>query len=93
MTTESGSAVTRLAIGDNVVISCVTSCGRCSSCHEGNCAHCLGDEGASGTGWVFGHLVDGIQAQYVRVPYVETAVYQTRTHSTAHGRSVASASS
>src|SRR6187401_3846280 len=32
--------------------------------------------GASGIGWVFGHLIDGTQAEYVRVPYAETSVYK-----------------
>jgi alcohol dehydrogenase len=74
--TEVGSAVAQLAVGDNVIISCIKSCGRCSFCQQGNFAHCLGDEGASGIGWVFGHLIDGTQAEYVRVPYAETSVYK-----------------
>jgi threonine dehydrogenase-like Zn-dependent dehydrogenase len=24
-------------------------------------------------GWIFGHLIDGTQAEYVRVPYAETS--------------------
>jgi len=74
--TEVGSAVTQLAVGDNVIISCIKSCGQCSFCQQGIFAHCLGDEGASGIGWVFGHLIDGTQAEYVRVPYAETSVYK-----------------
>jgi alcohol dehydrogenase len=74
--TEVGSAVTQLAVGDNVIISCIKSCGHCSFCQQGISAHCLGDEGASGIGWVFGHLIDGTQAEYVRVPYAETSVYK-----------------
>ena len=66
--TEVGSSVTQLAVGDNVIISCIKSCGHCSFCQQGIFAHCLGDEGASGIGWVFGHLIDGTQAEYVRVP-------------------------
>jgi alcohol dehydrogenase len=38
-------------------------------------SHCLGAEGASGIGWIFGHLIDGTQAEFVRVPYAETSVY------------------
>jgi alcohol dehydrogenase len=75
-TTEVGSSVTQLAPGDNVIISCIKSCGQCSFFRQGNFAHCLGDEGASGIGWVFGHLIDGTQAEYVRVPYAETSVYK-----------------
>jgi hypothetical protein len=39
--TEVGSSVTQLAPGDNVIISCIKSCGQCSFCRQGNFAHCL----------------------------------------------------
>jgi alcohol dehydrogenase len=71
-----GGDVTRFAAGDKVIISCIKSCGRCSFCQQGIFAHCLGNEGASGIGWVFGHLIDGTQAEYVRVPYAETSLYR-----------------
>ena len=74
--TDVGSDVTRFAAGDKVIISCIKSCGRCSFCQQGVFAHCLGNEGASGIGWVFGHLIDGTQAEYVRVPYAETSLYR-----------------
>jgi alcohol dehydrogenase len=74
--TEVGSSVTTLAGGDNVIISCIKSCGHCLFCKQGIFAHCLGDEGAVGIGWVFGHLIDGTQAEFVRVPYAETSVYK-----------------
>jgi alcohol dehydrogenase len=82
--TEVGSSVTKLAVGDNVIISCIKSCGYCSFCQQGIFAHCLGDEGASGIGWVFGHLIDGTQAEYVRVPYAETSVYKVPDGVTNH---------
>ncbi|PYI64099.1 alcohol dehydrogenase [Arthrobacter livingstonensis] len=74
--TEVGSAVSNLAVGDRVILSCVSACGRCDYCKKGMFSHCLGDEGASGIGWIFGHLIDGTQAEYVRVPYAETSVYK-----------------
>lgn len=74
--TEVGSAVTSLKVGDQVIISCIKSCGRCTFCKQGLYAHCLGDEGAVGIGWVFGHLIDGTQAEFVRVPYAENSVYK-----------------
>ena len=74
--TEVGSAVAALAVGDKVIISCIKSCGRCSFCKQGLFGHCLGDEGASGIGWVFGHLIDGTQAEYVRVPYADNSLYK-----------------
>ena len=73
--TEIGSAVTSLKVGDEVILSCVSACGHCDYCKQGVFSHCLGAEGASGIGWIFGHLIDGTQAEYVRVPYAETSVY------------------
>src|SRR5579863_1236958 len=54
--TEVGQAVSKLAVGDRVIISCITSCGTCSYCHQQLPSHCLDDEGTSGIGWIFGHL-------------------------------------
>jgi len=74
--TEVGSAVGRLAVGDRVIISCITSCGSCSYCHQQLPAHCLADEGASGIGWILGHLIDGTQAEYARVPFAESSLHK-----------------
>jgi alcohol dehydrogenase len=73
--TAVGSAVSGLKVGDRVILSCIKSCGRCSFCRQGVFSHCLGSEGASGMGWVLGHLIDGTQAELVRVPYAETSVH------------------
>jgi alcohol dehydrogenase len=73
--TEIGSAVESLVVGDRVIISCVTSCGSCSYCRQMLPAHCLNKEGTSGIGWIFGHLIDGTQAEYVRVPFAETSLH------------------
>jgi alcohol dehydrogenase len=72
---EVGSAVGRLAVGDRVILSCISSCGSCSYCHQQLPAHCLSDEGAVGIGWILGHLIDGTQAQYVRVPFAESSLH------------------
>ena len=69
--TEKGSAVTTLEVGDRVLLSCITSCGRCRFCKEGHYGLCTG-----GGGWIFGHLIDGLQAEYARVPFAETSVYK-----------------
>ena len=74
--TAVGSSVTKLKIGDRVIISCVKSCGSCVNCKIALYSHCLGEEGASGIGWVFGHLIDGTQAELVRVPYAENSLYK-----------------
>ncbi len=68
---ETGSAVTTFAPGDRVLISCITSCGRCRFCKEGRYGLCTG-----GGGWIFGHLIDGLQAEYARVPFADTSVYK-----------------
>lgn len=73
---EVGDGVTNLAVGDRVIISAVVSCGSCSFCHQRLPSHCLNDEGTSGVGWIFGHLIDGTQAEYVRVPFAENSLHK-----------------
>ena len=68
---EIGAAVGTLAVGDRVLVSCITSCGRCRFCKEGHYGLCTG-----GGGWIFGHLIDGLQAEYARVPFADTSVYK-----------------
>jgi alcohol dehydrogenase len=68
---DTGSAVTTFAEGDRVLVSCITSCGRCRFCKEAHYGLCTG-----GGGWIFGHLIDGLQAEYARVPFVDTSVYK-----------------
>lgn len=66
---EAGSAVTSFKAGDHVLISCITSCGRCENCRRGIYSHC-----ASG-GWMLGNTINGTQAEYVRVPHADTSLY------------------
>jgi alcohol dehydrogenase len=68
---EIGAGVRGLAPGDRVLISCITSCGRCEYCREGHYGQCLG-----GGGWILGHLIDGVQAEQVRVPFADRSVYK-----------------
>jgi alcohol dehydrogenase len=68
---EVGSAVTNVRPGDRVLVSCITSCGRCRFCKEGRYGLCTG-----GGGWIFGHLINGLQAEYARVPFADTSVYK-----------------
>jgi alcohol dehydrogenase len=74
--TEIGSGVTQLAVGDKVILSCVSSCGRCSNCRQSLYSHCLDPEGIAGIGWIFGYMIDGTQAEFVRVPFAENSVYK-----------------
>jgi alcohol dehydrogenase len=73
---EVGSSVRTLAVGDRVIISCVSSCAVCIYCRSGNPSHCLAEEGASGLGWILGHLIDGTQAELVRIPFADTSLYR-----------------
>lgn len=66
-----GSAVTTLRPDDRVLVSCVSACGRCRYCRAGSYGQCLG-----GGGWILGHLIDGTQAEYVRVPFADTSLYR-----------------
>ena len=68
---EVGAAVTTIAPGDRVLVSCITSCGRCRFCNEGHPGLCSG-----GGGWIFGHLIDGLQAEFARVPFADTSVHK-----------------
>src|SRR5664280_482002 len=74
--TEVGAGVTQLAVGDRVIVACVSSCGKCSNCRKGLYSHCLDPEGMAGIGWIFGYMIDGTQAEYVRVPFAENSVYK-----------------
>ena len=67
---EVGSGVTTFSPGDRVLISCITACGRCRFCKEAHYGLCTG-----GGGWILGHLIDGVQAEYARVPFVDTSAY------------------
>lgn len=74
--TEVGSAVNRIAEGDRVIISCISSCGSCAYCQRQLPSHCMAEEGMAGIGWIFGHVIDGTQAEYVRVPFADTSLYK-----------------
>jgi alcohol dehydrogenase len=66
---EAGAGVTAFKKGDRVLISCITSCAKCEACRRGMPSHC-----ASG-GWILGHLIDGTQAEYVRIPFADTSLH------------------
>ena len=66
---ETGLSVSGFRKGDHVLISCITSCGRCSYCRKGMYSHC------ENGGWILGNTIDGTQAEYVRIPYADTSLY------------------
>ncbi|MDR1189292.1 MAG: zinc-dependent alcohol dehydrogenase family protein [Bifidobacteriaceae bacterium] len=69
---ETGSGVAKFEIGHRVVVNCITTCGTCAYCRVGHPSHC---QSAGGVGWLLGHLVDGTQAEYVRIPFGETSLH------------------
>jgi len=64
-----GRGVTTFRPGDRVLISCISSCGKCEYCRRAMYSHCTTG------GWIFGNKIDGTQAEYVRIPYAETSLY------------------
>jgi alcohol dehydrogenase len=66
-----GGGVKTVVPGDRVLVSCISSCGRCRYCRESRYGQCLG-----GGGWILGHLIDGTQAEMVRVPFADTSTYR-----------------
>ncbi|BDD94209.1 alcohol dehydrogenase [Pandoraea sp. NE5] len=66
---KTGAAVSAFKPGDRVLISCISSCGKCEACRRGMYSHC-----AAG-GWILGNRIDGTQAEYVRTPHADTSLY------------------
>lgn len=64
-----GPGVTGLKPGDHVLISCITSCGRCDYCRRGMYSHCVTG------GWILGNTIDGTQAEFARIPHADTSLY------------------
>ncbi|MEO3779245.1 zinc-dependent alcohol dehydrogenase family protein [Micromonospora sp. B11E3] len=67
---EVGAGVKNVSVGDRILVSCITACGRCRFCRGSRYGQCVG-----GGGWILGHRVDGTQAEYVRVPFADNSTY------------------
>jgi alcohol dehydrogenase len=67
---EVGDSVTNFKPGDKVLISCVTSCGSCDYCKKQLYAHCKDG------GWILGYMIDGVQAEYTRIPHADNSLYK-----------------
>jgi alcohol dehydrogenase len=67
---EVGGNVSNFKAGDHVLISCISSCGKCGNCKKGMYSHC-----ENGGGWILGNLIDGTQAEYVRIPFADNSLY------------------
>jgi len=64
-----GAAVTAFKVGDHVLISCISACGKCEYCRRQMYSHCTTG------GWILGNSIDGTQAEFVRIPYADTSLY------------------
>jgi len=67
---EVGPAVRNSKVGDKVAVSCVTQCGECFYCLRGTYSQC--ETGS----WIFGYMIDGCQAEYVRVPHANLGMFK-----------------
>lgn len=65
-----GTGVSDFKPGDHVLISCISSCGKCGNCKKGMYSHC-----ENGGGWILGNLIDGTQAEFVRIPFADNSLY------------------
>jgi alcohol dehydrogenase len=64
-----GDSVRNFKKGDHVIISCITSDGTCEYCKKQMYGHC--EDG----GWILGHLINGTQAEYVRIPHADNSLH------------------
>jgi alcohol dehydrogenase len=63
---EVGDEVHLVRPGDQVIVSSVTACGQCRACRDAMYGQCGG-----GGGWILGSLINGAQAELVRVPFAD----------------------
>jgi alcohol dehydrogenase len=63
------SGVAAFRSDDRVLISCISACAKCEYCRRGMYSHCTTG------GWILGNLIDGTQAEYVRIPHADTSLY------------------
>ncbi|MFZ6801700.1 zinc-dependent alcohol dehydrogenase family protein [Undibacterium sp. Di24W] len=64
-----GTGVSQHKVGDRVLISCISACGKCSFCRKLMYSHCTTG------GWILGNSIDGTQAEFVRIPYADNSLY------------------
>ncbi len=67
---EVGSAVRNVRAGEHVLVSCIAACGSCRFCREARYGQCMG-----GGGWALGHTIDGVQAEYARIPFGDLSTH------------------
>lgn len=65
-----GGGVKKIKPGDRVSVNVETFCGECWFCRRGYVNNCTSPFG----GWALGCRIDGMQAEYVRVPFADTGL-------------------
>ncbi len=65
-----GAKVKNVKVGDRVTVNVETFCGDCFFCRHGYVNNCTDENG----GWALGCRIDGVQAEYVRVPFADTGL-------------------
>ncbi|MFH9176610.1 alcohol dehydrogenase catalytic domain-containing protein [Streptomyces albogriseolus] len=68
---EAGRAVRTRRAGHQVIVSSVSACGHCPSCHDAMYGQCRG-----GGGWILGREINGTQAEFVRVPFADSSTHR-----------------
>lgn len=68
--TAVGPAVSDLKVGEHVIVPCTSSCGRCPACRKGLYSNCVRG------GWQLGNTIDGVQAEYARVPLADSSLHR-----------------
>jgi threonine dehydrogenase-like Zn-dependent dehydrogenase len=69
---ELGPGVAGYKPGERVLVGAITPCGQCSACLTGRLSQCGHGDGYEALGgWRLGNTIDGVQAEYVRVPYAQ----------------------
>jgi alcohol dehydrogenase len=64
-----GTGVSKFRVGDKVLVSCVTACLTCDFCRKQMYSHCRTG------GWILGCMIDGTQAEFVRIPHADGSLY------------------
>jgi threonine dehydrogenase-like Zn-dependent dehydrogenase len=68
-----GESVSGYEVGDRVLVGAITPCGSCFFCQSHNESQCAGhdEQWEMIGGWRLGNSIDGVQADYFRVPYAQ----------------------
>ncbi|MDX3633436.1 MULTISPECIES: alcohol dehydrogenase catalytic domain-containing protein [Streptomyces] len=69
--TDIGHEVHAVRPGDQVIVSSVSACGHCRFCRAG-----MGGQCREGGGWILGNLINGTQAEFVRVPFADNSTHR-----------------